>query len=282
MQHSSAHIKSDKLMDSFVEQLGAYAPLVINAAKALAFLIFGFIASGIVSRFIKKRVLKSEIIDNTLGTFFASIVRYIILTIVIITVLQLFGIQATSLIAVLGAASLAIGLALQGTLSDIAAGVMLIIFRPYKVDQYVDIGGTSGTVKELSIISTELVTPDNVAIVIPNSKAWGSIITNYSAHDTRRLDLRFGIDYADDVDRAMAIIRDVLAQDSRAHKEPEAWIKLVNLGDSSVDIGVRVWCNASDYWELKFSTLKAVKQAFDDGGINIPYPHQVIVKRSSS
>ena len=269
-------------MDSIVEQLGAYAPLVINAAKALAFLIFGFIASGIISRFIKQRVLKSEIIDNTLGTFFASIVRYIILTIVIITVLQLFGIQATSLIAVLGAASLAIGLALQGTLSDIAAGVMLIIFRPYKVDQYVDIGGTSGTVKELSIISTELVTPDNVAIVMPNSKAWGSIITNYSAHDTRRLDLGFGIDYADDVDRAMAIIREVLEQDSRVQKEPEAWIKLVNLGDSSVDIGVRVWCKASDYWELKFSTLKAVKLAFDDGGINIPYPHQVIVQRSSN
>ncbi len=266
-------------MDQVAEQLGAYTPLVINTLQALLFLIVGYIVAGMVSRFIRRQVLKNEKLDNTLGTFFASIARYGILAVVAIAVLQLFGFQATSLVAVLGAASLAIGLALQGTLSDIAAGVMLIIFRPYRIGQYIDVGGTAGTVKDLNIFTTELTTPDNVQIILPNSKAWGSIITNYSAHDTRRVDFTFGIDYADDIDAAMAVIDELAKQDSRVHADPEPWVRVVGLGDSSVDLGVRLWCRASDYWDLKFDMTKAVKEAFDNNGISIPYPHQVEIRR---
>lgn len=268
-------------MENLLETLGVYAPLAINTLKAAAFLFAGFIASGIISRFIRRQVMKSDVIDNTLGGFFASIVRYLILIVVLISILQLFGFQATSLVAVLGAASLAIGLALQGTLTDIASGVMLIIFRPYQIGQYVNIGGTSGTVRDLNIFSTELVTPDNVRILLPNSKAWGTVITNYSAHDTRRLDITFGIDYQDDPDRAMDIILQLANADQRVLPEPEPWVRVTNLGDSSVDLGVRLWCKASDYWELKFSMLKAVKLEFDRQGVSIPYPHSVIVQRGN-
>ena len=187
--------------------------------------------------------------------------------------LQLFGFEATSLVAVLGAATLAIGFALQGALADLAAGVMLIIFRPYRIGQYVDVGGTAGTVKDINLLITEMATPDNVQITIPNGKAWGSIITNYSAHPTRRLDLGFGIDYGDDADKAMAIISDIAKADERVHDDPAPWVRVVNLGDSSVDLGVRLWCAAGDYWELKFALTKQVKEAFDEGGISIPYPH---------
>ena len=267
-------------MEQILDYLGGYAPFVLNTLKALAFLVIGFFVAGAVSRFIRRQVLKSEVLDNTLGSFFASIARYLILILVLIAVLNTFGFQVTSLIAVLGAASLAIGLALQGTLTDIAAGVMLVVFRPYKLDQYVDIGGTSGTVQDINIFTTHLVTPDNIQIILPNSKCWGSIITNYSAHDTRRLDLTFNIDYSDDAEKAMALIREAVDADNRIKQDPEPWIRLVNLGASSVDLGVRVWCDAGDYWELKWHLLKAAKQAFDDNGITIPYPHSVIVNRT--
>jgi small conductance mechanosensitive channel len=191
-----------------------------------------------------------------------------------------FGIQATSLVAVLGAASLAIGLALQGTLSNLAAGFMLILFRPFKVGQYIDAGGTAGTVKEINLFVTELATPDNVQIIVPNAKIWGSIITNYSFHPTRRVDLTFGIDYGDDADKAMEVIRTVATADERVHAEPGPWMRVTNLGDSSVDIGVRLWCNASDYWELKFAMTRAVKEAFDKAGISIPYPHSVEIQKA--
>lgn len=266
-------------MGEMSEQISAYTPLAIAAGQALVFLIVGWIVAGIVERTIRRRVEASETLDNTLGGFFASIAKYLILVVVVIAVLQLFGFQATSLVAVLGAATLAIGLALQGTLADVAAGVMLVIFRPFKIGNFVDIAGTSGTVKDLNLFITELVTPDNVQIVVPNGKVWGSIITNYSAHDTRRLDLGFGIDYGDDADKAIGIILDCAGKDDRVQSDPEPWVRVVNLGDSSVDIGVRLWCNAGDYWELKFAMTKAVKEAFDRDGISIPYPHQVEIQR---
>ncbi|MFT5112645.1 MAG: small conductance mechanosensitive channel [Parasphingorhabdus sp.] len=266
-------------MDNALESLSGYSPLLVNSVKALVFLVVGYMVAGLISRLISRRVTESETIDNTLGVFLASLVRYLILIFVLIAVLQLFGFQATSLIAVLGAASLAIGLALQGTLTDIASGFMLIIFRPYKLEQYVDIGGTSGTVKDINIFCTQLLTPNNIQIILPNSKAWGSIITNYSHNDTRRLDLSFGIDYANNADVAMEIIRKIADADSRVKKEPEAWVRLVNLGESSVDLGVRLWCDSSDFWELKWSMLKAVKEKFDENNISIPYPHSVVIKR---
>lgn len=266
-----------ELMHGIADQIGDYAPLIINAVKAILVLIVGWILSGIVARMIRRRVEASPKIDDTLGSFAASLAKYIILLITVIAVLQLFGIQATSLVAILGAASLAIGLALQGTLSDLAAGVMLIFFRPYKLGQYVDIGGTSGTVKDINLFMTELATPDNVQILMPNGKAWGAIITNYSTHTTRRCDFVFGIDYADDIDKAIQIILDLAEKDERVHSDPAPWVRVTNLGDSSVDLGVRLWCKADDYWNLKFDMTKRVKEAFDAGGVSIPFPHLVQV-----
>ena len=268
-------------MQDIFNQLGGYAPLVLNTAKAIAVLVLGWIAAGAISGMVRRRVNASARIDQTIGNFAASIVKWVILLMVLVAVLGIFGIQATSLVAVLGAATLAVGLALQGTLSDLAAGFMLILFRPYKLGQYVDIGGTSGTVVDLNLFFTELSTADNVQIVVPNGQAWGRIITNYSHHKTRRCDLSFGIDYGDNADTAMQVILDLARADTRVHDDPEPWARVVNLGESSVDIGVRLWCDAADYWALKFDMTKAVKEAFDKNGISIPYPHSVEIQKTS-
>ncbi|WP_425043130.1 mechanosensitive ion channel family protein [Primorskyibacter sp. S87] len=260
---------------------GPFSAVLMNAGKALLVLIVGWILAGRLGAIVRKRVNSNEHIDPTLGNFFASLVKWAVLAIVLVAVLGIFGIQATSIVAILGAASLAIGLALQGTLSDLAAGVMLVVFRPYKLGQFVDIGGTSGTVKDLNLFTTELVTPDNVQIIVPNGQAWGSIITNYSAHDTRRVDLVFGIDYDDSADTAMEIILDIAKADSRVHDDPEPWVRVTNLGDSSVDLTARLWCDAADYWDVKFELTKSIKEAFDAKGVSIPYPHTVEIKKSA-
>ncbi len=266
-------------MDDVVTQMGAFAPLILNAVKALIVLVLGWIVAGAIGGMVRKRINKTPHIDPTLGNFVASLVKWAILAMVLVAVLGIFGIEATSIVAILGAASLAIGLALQGTLSDLAAGVMLVVFRPYKLGQYVDIGGTAGTVKDLNLFTTELVTPDNVQIIVPNGQAWGSVITNYSAHDTRRVDLVFGIDYGDSADEAMKIISDIANADNRVHNDPEPWVRVTNLGDSSVDLTARLWCDAADYWDVKFELTKTIKEAFDAKGVSIPYPHSVEIQK---
>lgn len=265
-------------MNGLMDQAGGLLPLAFSAVKALIVLVLGWMAASGVSALIRRKLRATQHIDPTLSSFIASIVKWVILLMVLIAVLGLFGIQATSLVAVLGAASLAVGLALQGTLSDIAAGFMLILFRPYRVDQYVDIGGTAGTVVEVNLFVTELVTPDNVQIIIPNARAWGAIITNYSHHDTRRVDLTFGIDYGDDAGNAMAIVQKLAEADTRVMADPAPWLRVTNLGDSSVDITARLWVAAADYWDVKFELTRAVKEAFDAEGVSIPYPHQVLVQ----
>ncbi|MEE2944447.1 MAG: mechanosensitive ion channel domain-containing protein [Pseudomonadota bacterium] len=255
--------------------------LLISAGKALVVLVVGWTLAGFVSGLVRRKVMASETIDDTIGNFAASIVRWVILLIVAIAVLGIFGIEATSLVAIMGAATLAIGMALQGTLADLAAGFMLILFRPYKLGQFVDVAGTAGTVKDINLFVTELVTPDNVQIIVPNGQAWGSVITNFSHHETRRCDLAFGIDYGDDIEKAKAIITKLAGADSRVLKDPEPWVRVTNLGDSSVDLTARLWCDAADYWELKFGMTQAVKEAFDKEGISIPYPHTVEIKREA-
>lgn len=266
-------------MQTLIETLNGYGPLVIDALKALAVLAIGWMVAGLVASAVRRRVNASEHIDNTLGNFAASMVRWVILLMVLVAALGLFGIQATSLVAVMGAATLAIGMALQGTLSDLAAGFMLILFRPYKLGQYVDIGGTTGTVIDLNLFFTELATPDNVQVIVPNGQAWGTIISNYSHHATRRVDLTFGIDYGDDADKAMEVILTTAKADPRVLADPAPWVRVTNLGDSSVDLTARIWCEAADYWDLKFALTKAVKEAFDAAGISIPYPHQVEIRK---
>ena len=266
-------------MQHLIEQGFSYWPLVLNGLKALAVLILGWITAGMISQAIRRRINATPEIDMTLGNFAASVVRWVLIAVVLIAVLGIFGIQATSLVAMMGAATLAIGLALQGTLSDLAAGFMLVLFRPYKIGQYVDIGGTSGTVKDLNLFVTELATPDNVQIIVPNGQAWGAIITNFSHHETRRVDMVFGIDYGDSADAAMEIILEQVSGDARVLSDPEPWVRVTNLGDSSVDLTTRIWCQAVDYWDVKFALTKAIKEAFDAKGISIPYPHTVEIQK---
>ena len=270
----------ENLTVSMQENMDTIMPLLIehglSLMGAVLILIVGLWLSGRAKVWTVRALGRAPALDDMLRGFFGSIVRYLVLIVVVLAVMSQFGIETTSLIAVLGTAGLAIGLALQGTLSNIAAGVMLLIFRPFKIGHFVEIGGISGTVKELTLFTTELATPDNVQIIVPNSGVWGQPLKNYSAHATRRVDFTFGISYSDDINKAFDVIRAVLAKDSRIHTSPEAVIVVGNLGDSSVDIVVRVWSDASDYWGIKFDITKQVKEALDASGISIPFPTRTV------
>ncbi|MEC9250230.1 MAG: mechanosensitive ion channel domain-containing protein [Pseudomonadota bacterium] len=246
---------------------------------AAIILIIGMMIAGGIRKAVRNAANKSDRVDNTLGSFFASLAYYGIMAIVLIAVLNRFGVETTSLVAALGAATLAIGLALQGTLSNLAAGVMIIFFRPYKLGDFVEVAGQAGSVKDITLFTTELATGDNKKIIVPNGSAWGDVITNYSANDTRRVDFTFSIDYSDDIDKAMGIIQQTLGSDDRVHKDPAVFTAVTAHGGSSVDIVTRVWCASGDYWGVYFDAMKNVKEAFDKGGISIPYPHQVNVAR---
>lgn len=262
-----------------MELIDRYA---VPAVGAVIVLIVGWMLSKFLSTAIANAMARSEHVDETLRIFFRSIVRYLLLAITVIAVLEMFGIEATGLVAVLGAASLAIGLALQGTLQDVAAGVMLLIFRPFRVGDFIEAGGQSGTVKAIGLFTTEMATGDNVQIIAPNGSLWGSAVKNYSFHQTRRVDLTFGISYEDDIGKAMQVIRDVAENDPRAQKDPAVFVAVTNLGDSSVDLTTRIWCNAGDYWGLRFELLRQVKQALDAAEISIPYPHMEVVLPASA
>lgn len=262
---------------NFNAESGEYVVALITAwglsvIGALAILVIGWALSRWMEKMTRNALTKSARVDATLTAFFSTLVRYLVLVFTVIAVLSQFGIQTASLIAVLGAAGLAIGLAMQGTLSNIAAGVMLLIFRPFRIDDYVEVSGQSGTVAAINLFVTELTTPDNKQIIVPNSNIWGQSVVNYSYHPTRRLDLEFGISYGDDVDVAIGVIREILEAEVRALKEPEPLIVVGKLGASSVDLTVRVWVSAADYWPLKFDLTKRLKQTFDDRGIGIPFP----------
>ncbi len=243
---------------------------------AIIILIAGSIVSKWAAKSVVKVLSKRSEVDHTVIGFVSSLTKFGILIITGLLVLAQFGVQTASLIAVLGAAGLAIGLALQGTLSNVAGGVMLMFFRPMKVGDYVETAGHAGTVKAIGLFVTELATPDNIQIIIPNGSVWGGSIVNYSGHATRRLDLVMGIGYEDDIDNAKAIIEELVKADDRSHKDPEPLIAVSELADSSVNFTIRIWCNGSDYFPLKFDLTRALKLEFDKQGINIPYPQRVV------
>lgn len=246
----------------------------LNIIGALLILIIGWIIAGWARRFVARVLGKSSKVDVTLTSFLSSTVRYIIIIFTIIAVLGKFGVETASLITILGAASLAIGLALQGTLSNVAAGVMLLMFRPFKLGDFINAAGHAGTIKKLGLFTTEMATGDNVQITMPNSQIWGTSIMNYSANATRRVDLVIGIGYNDSIDDAIREIGSVIDGDDRALKSPEASIFVGELADSSVNIVVRVWTENGNYWPLKAALTKGIKLRFDEKGINIPYPQQ--------
>jgi small conductance mechanosensitive channel len=248
----------------------------VSVVGAIAVLIVGWVLAGWASRAVDKGLSRVEKVDQTLRGFLSSLTRYLVLIFTVVAVLNRFGVQTTSIIAVLGAASLAIGLALQGTLSNVAAGVMLLFFRPFKVGDYVEAGGLAGTVKAITLFVTELSTPDNVQILAPNSQIWGSAVKNYSFHATRRVDLVLGISYEDDVDKAIGVVEALARADDRVLDDPAPMVVVGELADNSVNLVIRLWCQAGDYWPLKFDMTKTLKQSMDSEGISIPYPQRTL------
>jgi small conductance mechanosensitive channel len=265
---SDKGIDFDAIMAGLADALSTWGLRVVGA---LAVLIIGWMVAKVVRRSVRKALERSAL-DNTLVPFIASLVYYAMLIFVAVAVLSLFGIQTTSFIAVLGAAGFAIGLALQGTLSNFAAGVMLLIFRPFKVGDYIEAGGAAGTVQEIAVFATTLHSPDNVRIVVPNSSIYGQMVKNYSTNETRRNDMVIGIDYSDDIGKAVETIRKLLAADSRVLKDPEPVIVVGELGDSSVNLFVRPWCSKDDYWNLRWDLTRSMKVELEAAGCSIPFP----------
>ena len=254
---------------------------LINVAMAALILVVGFMIAGAVGRTVRKLADKNPRMDKTLSSFFSSLARWGIIAVVLIAVLTRFGVETTSLVAALGAMTLAVGLALQGTLGNVAAGVMIVFFRPYSIGQYVDIAGVAGTVKDITLFYTELNTPDNVQIIIPNGQAWDNVITNYSAYPERRCDFVFSASYDDEIDKVQTVLRELFEADERVRKDPAVFVEVKAHNASRVDYQVRAWCAASDYWGLHFDMNKRVKLAFDENGIEIPYPHQVEIHKNA-
>jgi small conductance mechanosensitive channel len=258
-----------------------YLAQVVGSVLAAILLLFAaFVIGGWVRRKIVTIALAREELDDTLFTFLGNLARYAVLILVLVVVLNTFGVQTTSLVAAIGAAGLAIGLALQGTLSNVAAGVMIILFRPIKLGDFVSVAGVSGTVKDISLNTTELATLDNVQVIVPNAQVWGSVITNYSVYDTRRAEWTFGVSYGSNLAEAEKVIRDTILSDPRALKDPEPFCQVNNLGDSSVDFLVRVWCKSSDKFSFEADMKRQVKEALDRAGIDIPFPTQTLIQVS--
>ncbi|CAN5140746.1 mechanosensitive ion channel [soil metagenome] len=247
---------------------------VLSLVGAVILLIGGYLVAGWAGRRVRDATTKSGKFDDTLVPILSQTTRLVILIITFLLVLGQFGVQTASIIAVLGAAGLAVGLALQGTLSNVAAGLMLLVLRPFKVGDAVNIGGTFGVVDEIGLFITHMHSFDNIGIVMPNSKIWGSEIQNLSKFETRRVDMEFGISYSDDMDKAMRLIKEVLDGDERILPEPQPLIAVSELGDSSVRIRVRPWTQTSNVWPLRYDITKRVKESFDANDVSIPFPQR--------
>jgi small conductance mechanosensitive channel len=270
----------DQLPPVLRDQIDVLLPQImeggLNLVTAILILILGLWFAGRCRAWTMRGLDRIPAFDDMLKSFFGTLVRYLIIMFTVLAVLAKFGVQTASLIAVLGAAGLAVGLALQGTLSNVAAGVMLLIFRPFRAGHFVEAGGVSGTVKALTLFTTELATPDNTQIIVPNSDVWGKPITNFSFHPIRRVEIIIGISYGDDIGKAIEIIRREIDADERCLKEPEPFIGVASLGDSSVNITTRVWTQTANFWPLRFDMTRRIKEAFDAGGITIPFPVRTI------
>ncbi|RED11899.1 mechanosensitive ion channel family protein [Pontivivens insulae] len=252
--------------------------LIFDVLVASVIAVVAVVVAGIAQRQVRRIGRNSERFDETLFNFLGTVARYTILVFAAIFILARFGIQTASLIAVIGAAGLAIGLALQGTLSSLASGLMLLGFRPFKIGDFVEVGGRSGTVVEIGLFATELSTPDNVQVFVPNGDVWSGAILNYSHHETRRVDLLFGVSYGTDLAQAEAAIREVIADDMRVHDDRPIMVLVTGLADSAVEFTVRVWVARADYFEVKGDLQRRVKERFDSVGIDIPYPTQTVLK----
>ena len=245
----------------------------IDLAIALVIFFVGRIVISIIVRGMSKAMQKNEV-EKTLETFVCNLVRMALLIVVVIAAIGQLGIQTTSFIAIFGAAGLAVGLALQGSLSNFASGVLIVLFRPYKVGDFVEAAGIAGAVEQVQILTTILKTGDNKQVIVPNSQIMDSIITNYSANDTRRVDLVVGVSYDDDLDKVRKTLEEIIAADERVLADPAVKIAVSELADSSVNFIVRPWCATSDYWPLTWDLTETIKKRFDQESISFPFPQQ--------
>ena len=260
-----SNINIEQLIETYV------LPWGVNIVMALVIFMVGkFIARVLVN--IAKKIMTRAKVDNILVNFIGSIISTILLLFVVIASLDQLGVDTTSLIALIGAAGLAIGLALQGSLQNLASGVMLIVFRPFNDGDFIEAAGVSGVVETIGIFTTTMRSGDNREIIVPNGAIFGGTITNYSRRETRRVDMVFGIGYDDDIKKAKDILNRILEEDERILKDPAPVVAVAELADSSVNFNVRPWCATGDYWNVYFDTHEKVKLAFDAEGISIPYP----------
>jgi small conductance mechanosensitive channel len=248
------------LHDAWNQATAFLATYGLSALGGIVLLFVGWTLAGWASRAVDVTLARVPSVDLTLRRFIASLVRYVILTFTVLAVLSQFGVQTASLIAVFGAAGLAIGLALQGTLANLAAGVMILIFRPFKIGDQIDGGGAAGTVESIDLFVTALRTADNLQLLVPNGKIWGAAITNFSVHTSRRVDLKAVVDGAMDLDAAMSAVRETITRDARARQTPAPSVTVVELGEATVTLAAQVWCAAADYGDLKVTLMKALKQ----------------------
>ncbi len=262
----------DKFMQSnYIEVF--VVPWGIRLITAILIFVIGRWLAKTIVKFIRNLMLKSKL-DEILVKFLGNIAYALLIVIVVLAALEQLGVQTTSALAILGAAGLAVGLSLQSSLSNFAAGVMLVIFRPFNEGDFVEAGGTSGVVETIDIFKTVLRTGDNREVIVPNGQIYGGTIINFSARDTRRIDLVFGIGYDDDIRQSKEIIDAELKKDTRILGDPEPTVMVLELGASSVDLAVRPWVNSADYWGVRSDLLENIKIAFDKAGISIPYPQQ--------
>jgi small conductance mechanosensitive channel len=244
-----------------------------NIAVALAIFYIGRFVVRMVTKILRKGMQKQEV-DKTLETFVCNLMSSILMAFVVIAAISQVGVQTTSLIALIGAAGLAVGLALQGSLSNFASGVLIVLFRPYKVGDFIEGAGIAGSVEEVQILTTVLKTGDNKRVIVPNSQIMDSIITNYSANDRRRVDMVVGVSYEDNLDTVRKTLEELVAADERILKDPACTIAVSELADSSVNFVLRPWVATADYWGVKFDLTEAIKKRFDEVGISFPFPQQ--------
>jgi small conductance mechanosensitive channel len=254
-----------------VQEQGTDLGMKLLAAVAIFFI--GRWLANLAVNMVRKALARTNM-EDTLEKFLCNILNALLMLVIIIATIGAMGVETTSLLAILAAAGLAIGLALQGSLSNFASGVLIVAFRPYKVGDFIEGGGVSGTVDEVQIFTTVLKTSDNKKIIVPNSQIMDSTITNYSAHDTRRVDLVIGCGYGDDIDKVYKVLQDIINSDERILKDPAPSIVLNALADSSVNFNVRPWVKSADYWGVYNNITEQVKRRFDQEGLNIPFPQR--------
>ncbi len=266
--------ENQEVLDWLDQAVGLAVQYGLDLVGALVLLIGGWIVAGWARRGVLRVLDRAPRLEETLKPVIASVARYGILIFVLIAVLAQFGVQTTSIIAVLGTAGLAIGLALQGTLQNIAAGIMLLFLRPFQIGDYIDAEGLAGTIDEIGLFTTQMHTYDGIYLEVPNAQLWNHAIRNYSRLPTRRLDIVVGIGYADDIDKTQATLMDLLENDARAHADPAPQVMVEELAENSVNLNLRCWTDAGDYWGLRFDLTKATKQRLDTEGITIPFPQR--------